>query len=227
MRLTTSSIVTASVLALSSLSNGASAALGKPHTIAEKEDNHKAAREKEFSDSSGGRKENLFASVLESDKCSPFVNKVQVSLDNILSSFDDDTIIDYLCNPIQMKQSQWFGGKVIDFVDQGTDENITCSFAFDKVLVETQSTWMEAFMSQDACKEEIVAELNFVHEERRRLASDSGRELIVPVIVFVGVGIVKIITNAGALVVTVGSLYKFMEREFDEDSDDDVYMWFN
>jgi len=116
---------------------------------------------------------------IESEECDSFTESLSDRVEGfVLGEFDDDTIIEYVCNAIQRKKIVQLGEKIGGDITHHEKGSITCESAYDMKLSEAMPKMIEATSSYEACKEEMSAELEIVHTEARRvLNAVSGLEV--------------------------------------------------
>ena len=122
--------------------------------------------------------DDYLAAFLESEECDFFTESfLSDKVAETVLDFDDDAIIDYACNAIQRKKIVQFGEQIDGDISHHKKGSLTCQSAYEMKLSEAMPNMIALTSSYDACKEEMVTELEIVHAEfRRGLNAVSGLE---------------------------------------------------
>ena len=102
---------------------------------------------------------------LESSECSAFMDNKVMTLENLLS-YGDEVIVNYACNDIKRQELLTTKTKIETFVADHAPGAITCELAWEMKLLEKQSKVIEKLVNFEVCKEEVMAELEVVHQRR-------------------------------------------------------------
>lgn len=197
-------ISTIAIVALSSLLSSTDAALRKPRGIVKDSDQLSHKRNKDDArrlktrmantvkritnedlDDNGGS--DYLTAFLESDECESFMDGIGQATGELFE-FDDESIIEYACNSIQMQELIRTGDKVEEHVAHHEKGTLTCQVAFEMKLLEQKSRMSVAMSDSGSCREQLGKELEVVHEARRSLKEmgGHGRELNIALVFFLG-----------------------------------------
>ena len=200
MKLTTNIVMTVSGLSMLLLSNhGADATLRKPRRATEdiemisENTNEKSAAAVSLKRHTLETIKNIpgddyLAAFIESEECDFFTESLSDEVAGMVLDFDDDAIIDYACNAIQRKKIVQFGEQIDGDISRHKKGSLTCKSAYEMKLSEAMPNMIALTSSYDACKEEMITELEIVHAEFRRVLNavsglEADRELF-PVLVW-------------------------------------------
>jgi len=196
MKLTTNIVMTVSGLSMLLLSNhGADATLRKPRRATEdiemisENTNEKSAAAVSLKRHTLETIKNIpgddyLAAFIESEECDFFTESLSDEVAGMVLDFDDDAIIDYACNAIQRKKVVQFGEQIDGDISRHKKGSLTCKSAYEMKLSEAMPNMIALTSSYDACKEEMITELEIVHAEFRRVLNavsglEADRELFV------------------------------------------------
>lgn len=117
---------------------------------------------------------------LESDECSSFMESIGQAMVTFLE-YDDDAILEYVCNPIQLQQITRQEEKMEQAVANHHDDNhgtLSCPLAFEMMLMEHKQLLLDVFSNDDNCRKEIDLAIAAFHDIRRTdVGGDDRREL--------------------------------------------------
>ena len=117
-------------------------------------------------------KDDYLLAKLDSDECSSFMESIGQATVTFLE-YDDDAILEYVCNPIQLRQITRKEEKMEQqAVANYHDENhgtLSCPLAFEMMLIEHKQLLLDAFSSPENCKEKISQGIAAFRDTRRTL----------------------------------------------------------
>ena len=155
---------------------------------------------------------------LQSDECSSFMEILGQSTKDFLE-FDDETVIAFACNDIQIQELLRIQARVEGHVANHEQGSLTCEIAYEMKLLEQQSAMAEAMSSSESCRAEMSKELEVVHEFCRSLSEmdgHHGRKLFFGILALVVIkfAVISVILIAWFLI--LGHSYlSFDELNFD------------
>ena len=196
MKLTTNIVMTVWGLSMLLLSNhGADATLRKPRRATEdiemisENTNEKSAAAVSLKRHTLETIKNIpgddyLAAFIESQECDFFTESLSDEVAGMVLDFDDDAIIDYACNAIQRKKIVQFGEQIDGDISRHKKGSLTCKSAYEMKLSVAMPNMIALTSSYDACKEEMITELEIVHAEFRRVLNavsglEADRELLI------------------------------------------------
>jgi len=129
--------------------------------------------------------DDYLAVFIQSEECDFFTESLSDEIAGMVLDFDDDdAIIDYACNAIQRKKIVQFGEQIDGDISRHKEGSLTCKSAYEMKLAEAMPNMIALTSSYDACKEEMITELEIVHAEFRRVLNavsglEADRELYI------------------------------------------------